>query len=190
MVYVLLGCGGFVTGLALETGFVQRRPALKPVLWLVVGGLLAYSLAMASLRGERLPMPPWLSTVGWTAMPAASMLLLYSLFIELPLRQTYLRSAGSRLVTTGTYALVRHPTVLWYGLLLASLLLASRSTLLLAALPFWLGLDILWALVQDRASLPRTYAGYGRYRSATPMLLPNYQSLKACLATLKSANAA
>lgn len=187
VVYVLLGGLGFLIGYSLELAPVQRLPGAKPFLGAAAGGLLASSLGMVSLHGGRLSLPAWFSVLGGVLLPLASFLLVYSLFLELPFRRTYMAPGqGPRLVTTGTYALVRHPTVLWYGLLLMSLLLLTRSLTLLMALPLWLGLDILWVILQEQSSLPRTFPHYWRYKQVTPMLIPNHQSLRVCLATLRT----
>jgi len=186
MAYVLLGVLGFLIGYSLELRSVQKLPGAKPILGTVACGLLALSMGMAALHGGRLWLPSWLSALGGGILPAALFLLVHSLFLELPFRGTYIGPGqGPRLVTTGTYALVRHPTVLWYGLLLLSLLLLTRSQLLLMALPLWIALDILWVVLQERSSLPRAFPGYQHYRQATPMLIPNSQSMRACLGSLR-----
>ena len=124
--------------------------------------------------------------MGWSLLPVSGLLLAYSLFLELPFSQTY-RSAGtgSSLVTTGTYALVRHPTVPWYALVLLSLLLVFRSELLLVAIPIWLALDIIWVFFQERLLLRGVFPEYASYRRTTPMLIPTRRSLKACLQSLR-----
>ena len=81
--------------------------------------------------------------------------------------------------------LVRHPTVLWYGLLLLSLLLLTRSQFLLMATPLWLALDVLWVVLQERISLPGAFPEYQEYRRVTPMLVPNTRSLRACFASFR-----
>jgi protein-S-isoprenylcysteine O-methyltransferase Ste14 len=87
---------------------------------------------------------------------------------------------GEKLVKTGTYALVRHPGVLWFGLLLFSLVLISRSQLLLVAAPVWLVIDVLYAWVQDRFFFERMFPGYGAYRAETPMFIPTRRSILRC----------
>ncbi|MFC1935574.1 hypothetical protein ACFLX9_02260 [Chloroflexota bacterium] len=187
MVYILLGGLGFLIGYSLELLPVQKLPGAKPLLGTAAAGLLAFSLGMVSLHGGRLWLPAWLSALGGGLLSLASLLLVYSLFLELPLRVTYIGTGpGPRLVTRGTYALVRHPTVLWYGLLLLSTLLLTRSHLLLIGLPVWLALDILWAVLQERVSLPQTFPHYQHYQQVTPMLIPNLRSLRACLVSLRS----
>ncbi len=191
MSYVLLGGLGFLIGYLLELALVQRLPFVKPVLGIVAGGLLVFALGMTSLHGARFWLPTWLTILGGGLFPLASFLLVYSLFLELPFRRTYVNAGRvPRLMTVGTYALVRHPTVLWYGLLLVSILLISRSLTLLAALPLWLGLDILWVVLQERFSLPRTFPNYQRYQLVTPMLIPNRESVRVCLASLRSSGEA
>ncbi|MBI2865897.1 MAG: hypothetical protein HYX99_00855 [Chloroflexi bacterium] len=185
MAYILLGAIGFVIGYLLELLPRERAPWARTVAGALSLGLLGFSLAMVSLQGSRFPpLPIWLWGLGGVLLPVAASLLAYSLFVELPLRSTYAGGAP-RLVTSGSYALVRHPTVLWYGLLLLSLVLISRSYLLLLALPLWLGLDILWVVLQERFSLPRAFPDYGQYRGSTPMLVPNLGSIRACLASFR-----
>jgi protein-S-isoprenylcysteine O-methyltransferase Ste14 len=115
-------------------------------------------------------------------------LLIYSLFIEIPFKQTYTMSGvGDRLVKTGTYALTRHPGVLWLGLFLLALLAVSRSRLLLIAAPLWFALDLLLVWVQDRFYFPRMFPGYSQYRRETPMLIPTRSSIVRCIKTLHPA---
>ena len=147
----------------------------------VAGGLLAYSTLMVCLDTERFWLPVWTQGVGWFLLPVSTLLLAYSLFLELPFSRTYYSTGHSPvLITTGTYALVRPPTVPWYALVLFSLLLVSRSQLLLLAIPIWLTLDILWVVLQERFLLSRVFPEYASYRRTTPMLIPTRRSLKAC----------
>jgi protein-S-isoprenylcysteine O-methyltransferase Ste14 len=185
MVFVGLGGLGFLVGLAFELTSMKGNPVLKPVLWLLSFGLLGLSLALVCLFSERFSVPGWVGWLGWGVLPAAGLLLMYSLFLEVPLRRTYIAPGpGPRLVQSGTYALVRHPSVLWFGLLLFALLLVSRSYLLALALPPWLFLDIMWAWLQER-ELKQAFPEYSAYQRTTPMLIPNRQSLRACLRSLR-----
>jgi protein-S-isoprenylcysteine O-methyltransferase Ste14 len=160
---------------------------LRPLLAGVALTLIVWSTVMASLSGERLWVPAWLAATGGVIFPLALGLLVYSMFLELPLSRTYLRSSrGPNLITTGTYALVRHPTLLWFAIGVVSLVLLTHSQLLLIALPIWLVLDTLWVLLQDNLSLPRAFPGYEDYRKTTPMIVPTRQSLRACLSTIRS----
>jgi protein-S-isoprenylcysteine O-methyltransferase Ste14 len=104
----------------------------------------------------------------------------------LPFRKTYLKSGvGDRLVTTGMYAIVRHPGVLSVTMLLAALVLMSRSQALLIAAPIFVALDVLLVYLQDRYFFRLMFKGYNEYRQQTPMLIPNYKSLKIFINSLR-----
>ncbi len=185
MVFVGLGGLGFLVGYAFELTSLRAIPVIKPLLWLISIGLVVFSLGQVCLSSERFWVPGWLDGLGWGLLPVAVLLLSYSLFLEVPLLRTYLTPGpGPRLVRSGTYALVRHPSVLWFGLLLFSLLIVSRSYLLAVALPLWLFLDILWVVLQER-QLRRAFPEYPDYQRTTPMLVPNRQSLRACLESFR-----
>ena len=147
---------------------------------------MAYSTVMVCLDTERFWLPVWMQGMGWFLLPVSTLLLAYSLFLELPFSRTYYSTGHSPvLITTGTYALVRHPTVPWYALVLFSLLLVSRSQLLLLAIPVWLTLDIVWVVLQERLLLSKVFPEYEMYRRTTPMLIPTTSSLKACFQSIR-----
>ena len=185
MAYVFLGTLGFGVGFLADLGAWRAVARVRLLLWAASFGLLAYALAMVSLDTTRFWLPGWAVGIGWVLLPASCLLLVYSLFLELPLAKTY--SSPDRphdLVTTGTYALVRHPTVLWYLFVLSSLLLISRSWLLVAAAPLWALLDLSWAVLQERSLLARAPVDYKEYQQRTPFLVPTMRSFKECLAGL------
>ena len=186
MGYILLGVLGFIGGYGFELVSAKGTARLKPVLAIAVAGLLIYSTVMVSLDSSRFWLPAWLQVVGWVLFPISVFLLIFSLFLELPFSATYrAHTDRPKLVTTGTYALVRHPTVPWYVLVLTSLLLITRSQLLLAALPVWVLLDVGWVVLQERLHLTRVFPEYATYQRTTPMLIPNRRSVPAFIRSLR-----
>jgi protein-S-isoprenylcysteine O-methyltransferase Ste14 len=144
---------------------LQRIRYLKQIIGLTAALLFGYALIMVARHPDKLPLPAWLSSAGWPFLIISGLLLIYSLFLEIPFRQTYAAAGvGDKLVTTGTYALVRHPGVLWLALLLLALVLVSRSRLLLLAAPLWIFLDVLYVWIQERSFLGRIFPGYGQYK--------------------------
>jgi protein-S-isoprenylcysteine O-methyltransferase Ste14 len=136
---------------------------------------------MVALYPAKLQMPSLLSYAGRPFLIISAVLLAYSLFLEIPFRQTYAADGvGDRLVKTGTYALVRHPGVLWLALFLVSLILVSRSRLLLVATPLWLFMDVAYVWVQERFFFGRIFPGYQQYKKETPMLIPTPASIVRC----------
>ena len=178
MAYLWLGIVGFLVGYSTELPAMNKVGSFKLAAWLASFGLLIGAMVMVCLDTSRLIVPAWLTFVGWVFLPLASLMMLYTLVIELPFRQTFAGiPMGTGLVTTGTYALVRHPTVLWYVLILVSLLLATRSSVLLVAMPIWVAMDVAWVLLQEKFSLARNFPNYAAYAQTTPCLVPNRRSL-------------
>lgn len=130
-------------------------------------------------------MPAAVSWLGWSLLPIAMILLIYSWFFELPATKTYVQpGVGSQLVTTGTWALTRHPGVLWYIFGLVALLLATRSTVLLFCAPVWIAMDIIRVVMEDIYFFPRMFPDYAQYKRQTPMLIPTRRSIAACVKTI------
>ena len=186
MIYIVIGSLGFLIIHLLDIVCLKRIPGAKPFTWILGSGLLVYSLIMICLAPDKLPLPIWSTWLGWGLLSVSLFLLIYSLFVNLPFRRTYIATGvGDKLITTGLYALVRHPWVHCFTLLLLSLVLVSRSSLLLIASPVWILLDILLAVVQDRFFFGRMFDGYDSYRRETPMLVPNRRSINTFIDSLK-----
>jgi len=190
MIYIASGSLGFLIIHVFDIVSLKRIPRIKPVTWLAGNGLLAYSVVMVYLAPDKLPLPIWSTWLGWALLLVSFSLLIYSLFINLPFRKTYVSTGvGNKLVTTGLYALVRHPWMHWLTLVMLSLILASRSSLMLIASPIWILLDILLVVIQDKFFFGKMFAGYDTYRRETPMLVPNRRSISAFINSLKQAGA-
>ena len=191
MIYIALGIFGSIVIHLFDIVSLKKIPSgAKPCVWTVGSGLLVYSLIMLCLRSNALPLPEWTTWLGWGLLPIALFLLMHSLFINLPFRKTYIATGvGDKLVTTGLYAIVRHPWIHCFTLTLLSLVLVSKSSLLLIATPIWILLDILLVVVQDKFFFGRMFEGYDSYRRETPMLLPNRKSVNAFIKGLRQAGA-
>jgi protein-S-isoprenylcysteine O-methyltransferase Ste14 len=147
---------------------------------------LIYSLVMICLSPDKIVVPTWLTGVGWGVLVLSASLLIHALFVSLPFRRTYIdKGVGEKLVESGFYALVRHPGVIWFTLLMLSLIPVARSRLLLIATPTFITLDILLVFIQDKFLFGRMFPGYGAYRRETPMLLPNRRSVNVFLRFLR-----
>jgi protein-S-isoprenylcysteine O-methyltransferase Ste14 len=141
---------------------------------------------MLCLAPDKLSLPVWSAWLGWGLLAISLSLLLYSLFINLPFRKTYIATGVSgKLVTTGLYALVRHPGVHWFTVFMLSLFLVSGSMLLVIAGPILILLDILLVIFLDRFFFRRMFEGYVYYQQQTPMLVPNRRSINAFVNSLK-----
>ena len=186
MTYVAIGCLGFLIIHLFDIVSLKRVTGAKPFTWILGSGLIAYALVMVGLHSDKLPLPLWSTWLGWALLAMSLSLLIYSLFINLPFRKTYIaKGVGDELITTGLYALTRHPGVIWFILFMLSLIPVSRSSLLLIAAPIFILLDIALVIVQDKFCLGKMFDGYDSYRRETPMLVPNRRSMNAFINSLK-----
>jgi protein-S-isoprenylcysteine O-methyltransferase Ste14 len=184
--YIVLGVAAFVLSGFFDLAAIRGWRYIKQFLGLASVLLFGYALLMAALQPGKFQIPAWLLYSSWFLLFLAGLLLVYSLFLEIPFRQTYAGAGvGGHLVKTGTYALVRHPGVLWLaGFLLASALV-SRSRLLLLATPVWILADVVYVWIQEKIFLVRIFPGYEAYREQTPMLIPTRTSIGHCFRSLR-----
>ena len=111
------------------------------------------------------------------------LLLIYSVFIEV-VKKTYQYENNNELITTGTYALSRHPGVLWFLFLYLFGSIYFQNSLILYAGLIWTVMNILYVFVQERFIFTKLFDNYHRYIETTPMIFPSYESLEKCITTL------
>jgi len=170
----------------LDVVSIKRIPRVKPLICLAGNGLVAFSIIMLCLSPDKLALAAWTTWLGWGLLPIFLFMLIYSLYINLPFGKTYVTTGvGDKLITSGLYALVRHPWVHWLILLLLSLILVSKSSLMLIAAPIWVSLDIVLVAIQDKFFFGRMFTDYDNYRRETPMFIPNRRSINAFINSLK-----
>ena len=186
MLYIAIGALGFIVIHLFDLVSLKRVPRVKPIIWASGSGLLIYSLVEICLWPDKLLLPAWLTWLGWGILAVSSSFLIHSLFVSLPFRKTYVATGvGDRLITAGVYALVRHPGVIWFALVMLSLIPVSRSRLLLIAAPTFILLDIVLVVIQDRFVFGRMFKEYEAYRQETPMLWPLRRSINAFLRSIR-----
>lgn len=117
-------------------------------------------------------------------------LLVYTLFVVLPFRNTYLSSPAKgekgKVCSCGVYALSRHPGVLWFTGIYLFLSLAIPTPLVIQASMTFCVCNILYVIFQDLWTFPRTFRDYSRYKETVPFLLPTAESIRRCTNTLNS----
>ena len=185
VVPILAGMGCFLFPLAWDAGDARAPRALKWLLGSICVGLYLWAAVTLLADPWRLHTPLALRIAAGACAAAFLLLLVRSLAIEIGGPRGGPAPAGARvLVTTGTYALVRHPGVLWYLFFHLLLGAAWGSVPFLIAAPLWAGLNTAVAAVQDRITFPRQFgAPYEDYRRAVPFLVPSRASLRRFRAT-------
>ena len=186
MLYIAIGALGIFVVHLCDPAAIRKLPLVKPFTWAVGVGLIIYAIVMGCVSPDKIQLPAWTVWFGWILLTASLLLIVYSLFINLPFRKTYLaKGVGDKLVTSGLYALVRHPGLMWTILFVISLILVSSSRLVLLASPIFIALDIVVILLQDRFFFPQMFSDYKKYQRETPMLIPNRRSIRLFFDSLK-----
>ena len=109
-------------------------------------------------------------------------LLIYSVFIEVG-GNTYKKFAEPQLVTDGTYSLVRHPGVIWLFLAYFFLAIFNENSYLLVTAITWTFANTIYVIIQEKYVLVRLFPNYDEYIKTTPMVIPNYISMKKFITT-------
>ena len=113
---------------------------------------------------------------------ASFILLIYSVFIEVG-KKTYVLENEHFLVTNGTYALTRHPGVLWMLLLYIFGAIFFQNLLAIYAALIWTLANIVYVSIQERFIFHKIFEDYDKYRESTPMILPNIESIEKFITT-------
>jgi protein-S-isoprenylcysteine O-methyltransferase Ste14 len=186
MLYILLGVLGHIVLLTTDLIALKKLPGLKPAAWAVGWALWTCSVISISVWSPKITLPFWSIITGWVVLAIALSLMIVSLFVSIPFRKTYVATGVSdKLVTSGMYALVRHPWTTWYALLMLSLVPVTRAHDMLIATPLFSLLGIIAAIIQDRFIYSRLFTSYDVYRRQTPMLIPNRKSITTFISSFR-----
>lgn len=113
------------------------------------------------------------------------LLLIWSVFIEVSFAPTYMKKQKKQLlVSTGTYALTRHPGVVWLFFTLLGLSLWTSSYYLLLGVFIFTISNIVYVIFQEKL-FEKMIPGYKIYQKEVPMLIPNRSSIKKLLVALR-----
>ena len=91
--------------------------------------------------------------------------------------------AEPQLVTDGTYSLVRHPGVIWLFLAYFFLAIFNENSYLLVTAITWTFANTIYVIIQEKYVLVRLFPNYDEYIKTTPMVIPNYISMKKFITT-------
>jgi len=187
VLYIALGALGFLVALLFDHPRIERSRWAKLTIGVVAFSALGYAVGAAASHPSKFTFPSAVAGVGWALAGIFLILFVYSVFIEIPFRQAYLGAQnGTRLVDTGTYAMSRHPGVLWAALALVFLVVATGSKILLIATPLWILMDLAWAYIEDRFYFPTTFPGYGDYQNEVPMFIPTASSIRKAAKSIRT----
>ena len=185
-VSLLLGCIGFVLFFLYDINSITRQSRLLGFSFYAGCILLVLATAadlIAAVRaGAIVSLSDYILLAGAVLSFAA---LIWCLFFAIPFDDTYVDPAlGRRVCDTGVYALCRHPGVLCFTALYLTLGIAAYPAALLRNGMIFSALNVLYVILQDRITFPRTFSDYTEYRKRVPFLLPTKASIRRALRTM------
>lgn len=180
MLPTLLAFAGYGWGILHDIAAQRGWPRAKTPLFILTGASHIAAFYLFLVRAPRVGVPRLVQRLSTVAAVVGLGGMLYSIMIEIPFRKAWLeRGHSQQLVTGGTYALARHPGVLWAALWMPAAALAARSRTFLRWVPLVLLGDVVHVWFQDRYTLPRVFGEeYRAYQRTTPFLLPTSASLR------------
>lgn len=188
---LLLAMSGYGWGMLHDIASRRRVPFVKPVLLLIMVASHLVGTYRLALRSRRFPFPRAVQLACMVLGPLAFAGMLYSVLVEVPLRKAWLeRGHTDELVTDGTYALARHPGVLWYCVWVLATALGARSWRLLLAAPVLIAGDVGHVAFQERVVLTKEFEGYRDYQRTTPFLVPTGASIRRFARSLRGTSEA
>ncbi len=178
MEFILTGAAGFGLIHLLDLAAIKNFRLLKPVTWASGISLLLFSIYSIASNAKTYDWPGWTQITGLSVVAICTAGLVASLFVNLPFKDTYLRTGvGKTLVKTGLYSIVRHPGLYPFAGLMAGICMVFPSSNMIAAAGIWLFLDTALIIFQDKIVFPRMFAGYHDYKREVPMLVPSVKRI-------------
>jgi len=104
-----------------------------------------------------------------------SLLLLYSVLVEIPFALRRLRPKGGperRVFAGGTYSVVRHPGFIWFLGLAASLMIIYRDSAVTIASVAMILMNLTLVTCEDLWLFPRIFHDWEAYQRTVPFLIP------------------
>ncbi len=179
MIYIGLGIIGFAMLFVADYCGVKDKGFLK-YLSAFSGTFLITSASVIILtRGYNYNLLISYRLIALVFMLLSFLLMIYSVVIEVSKN-----NSEKKLVTTGTYALTRHPGVLWFLLyyVLGSFVFADYMILIAGIV--WTVMNIIYVVLQERIIFNKIFADYEEYKKTTPMIIPTISSIQKCLKTI------
>ena len=179
---ILLGAAGFAGLILAGIAELRHRGVLKTGVVVLSAVCVCVGIGLLLADHDRFTIAIAPRGLGVVLSAVFLFLLIFSVLLEIPFSTTYRGQGPRRLITSGTYSLVRHPGFLWLAFLHLSLVLASGSKLLLAAFPFWTIMNGILVTLEDRVFFPAIFGDqYRDYRRQVPFLIPTPTSLRSCV---------
>lgn len=178
ILYLVIGVFGFALLLVFDILSMHKKNYLKYLFGISGFSLIVLSSILIVINHSYfLNISSFFRLFSLIIAITSFLLLIYSVFIEVG-RKTYEVNNEHNLVTSGTYALTRHPGVLWMLLLYIFGAIFFQNLLAIYAALIWTFVNIIYVTIQERFIFHKIFDNYDKYRKTTPMILPNFESIE------------
>lgn len=179
MMYIGFGILGFVLLFVADYCGLRNRCAYKNIAALSGTFLIFISSIVILTLGYNYELGMSYRLIGLVLGVTFLLLTIYSIVIEVSKNND-----EKKLITTGTYALSRHPGVIWLFLyyFFGSFFFADYM-ILIAGVCFTI-VNVLYVYLQEKLIFKHIFDNYDEYIKTTPMILPTKSSLQKCLKTI------
>lgn len=183
MVYLLLGVLGFIFLLVFDICSLCEKSVIKYFFGISGFLLIVFSSGFLLTINANITFSFSFRIISLGIAILSLLLLIYSVFIEVG-KNTYQYKNENKLITTGTYALSRHPGVLWLLFVYLFGAIYFQNYYILYAGLIWTGINIIYVVIQEKFIFTKLFDNYGSYIETTPMIFPSLDSLEKCITTL------
>ncbi len=183
MIYLGLGILGFIMLLVFDICSLCEKSIVKYFFGVSGFSLIVISSVFLMRMNNGIVFPFSFRLLSLSLSILFLLLLIYSIFIEVG-KNTYQFKNKNKLITTGTYALSRHPGVLWFLFAYLFGAVYFQNYFMLYAGLIWTVINIIYVYIQERFIFNKLFENYGNYIQTTPMIMPSYQSIEKCITTL------
>lgn len=173
MLYLAIGACGFAAMILYDLAQLRGKRVVATLLSSI--GYLCIVASMVFLfLTDKPPRGPVDVLVPKLLVAVLSLVLLvYSVFIEIPIASRHRPASPKRMVVSvGFYGIVRHPAFLWFVLLWISIILIYRDSFVADFGLCLIVLDLVLIVLEDAFFFPRIFAGYDAYKRRVPFLIP------------------
>lgn len=183
MIFVFLGSFSFVLMVLYDLNQLRRNKNSFLNSFFILGFCILFICSVLLLSDLFNRDITFINITGFVAGLIFLTVMIYALFFNLPFKKTYNHSKSkndikNQTITTGLYALCRHPGVLAFILCYLSFYIATQTKAMLYAWLIWSALDIVHVAIQDIYIFPKTLSGYDEYKKSTPFLIPSLNSVR------------
>lgn len=183
MIYLGLGIIGFILLLLFDICSLCEKSIIKYFFGISGFGLIIISSIFLLNITSSVSFSYFSRIISLAIASFSLCLLVYSVFIEVG-KNTYQYRNKNELLTTGTYALSRHPGVLWFLFVYLFGAIYFQNSFLLYAGLIWTVINIIYVSIQERFIFTKLFQNYENYIQTTPMIIPSLQSIERCVTTL------